>query len=181
MPLDASKSEAASATGVFLVPGKQRASVTRLSSVPTDGDPVPDVGGAPVLHGEAVLVALLGHLGALLSRHSFCHLQGNPKTSGTDDTQVSGSVSGKCPWPEGSITKSPLVFPCRKPRPQTLQFALFSQCSTSGFYSGCELPCWKLPVELPPSDPCLVRAGGGQAGPRDAAGHLAVSPSAFLA
>ncbi|XP_030122867.4 E3 ubiquitin ligase RNF121 isoform X6 [Taeniopygia guttata] len=52
------------------------------------GDPLPDVGSASVFHYQAELVAVPGDLGAVLSSHSFCHLQGNSKTSGTDNTQV---------------------------------------------------------------------------------------------
>ncbi|XP_059729881.1 E3 ubiquitin ligase RNF121 isoform X6 [Haemorhous mexicanus] len=52
------------------------------------GDPLPDVGGTSVFHYQAELVAVPGDLGALLSSHSFCHLPGNPKASGTDNTQV---------------------------------------------------------------------------------------------
>nr|XP_054507764.1 E3 ubiquitin ligase RNF121 isoform X2 [Agelaius phoeniceus]XP_054507773.1 E3 ubiquitin ligase RNF121 isoform X2 [Agelaius phoeniceus] len=52
------------------------------------GDPLPDVGSTSVFHYQAELVAVPGDLGALLSSHSFCHLPGNSKASGTDNTQV---------------------------------------------------------------------------------------------
>lgn len=90
-------------------------------SVPADGDPLPDVGSASVFHDQAVLVAVPGNLGALLSSHSFCHLQGNSKTSGTDNAQVSTRVSGKTPQPQGNRDRE--LFPVSLTQIIALNFA----------------------------------------------------------
>lgn len=113
-PFDAGRRTAARTGRVLLMSDEQRASSKCLSSVPADGDPLPDVGSASVFHDQAVLVAVPGNLGALLSSHSFCHLQGNSKTSGTDNAQVSTRVPGKTPQPRVTITSSSFQFCCHR-------------------------------------------------------------------
>jgi len=80
-------------------PQVPRANITRLSSVLADGHPLPDVGSASVFHNQTLLVAVPGHLGALLSSHSFCHLQGHSETPGADNAQVSAHSSGESSAP----------------------------------------------------------------------------------
>lgn len=53
-----------------------------------DGDPLPDVGRPPLLHSEAALVEVPGHLGLLLCCHSLCHLPSYKEASSTDNPKV---------------------------------------------------------------------------------------------
>lgn len=52
------------------------------------GDPVPDVGGASLLHYEAALVAVPGDVGRLLRRHRFHHVPGHSQTPGMHHAEV---------------------------------------------------------------------------------------------
>lgn len=135
---------------------EQRTSSKCLSSVPADGDPLPDVGSASVFHNQAVLVAVPGNLGALLSGHSFRHLQGNSKTSGTDNAQVSTRVPGKTPQPWGNRYKE--LFPVSLPQIIVLNSAPWGRATSARAASvhWCEaLPsCWQ------PARCTWYRAGG---------------------
>lgn len=54
----------------------------------TVSDPVPDVGGAPLLHHEASLVEVLGHMVRVLHRYCFHHVPCHSQTPGMHHTQV---------------------------------------------------------------------------------------------
>lgn len=69
------------------------------SPVPADGDPLPDVGSATLLHHQAQLVAVPGHLAAVLSCHSLCHLPSHQEASGADHTQVGTELLQPLPSP----------------------------------------------------------------------------------
>ena len=114
---------------------EQRTSSKCLSSVLPDGDPLPDVGSASVFHNQAVLVAVPGNLGALLSGHSFCHLQGNSKTSGTDNAQVSTCVPERTPQPWGNHCEK--LFPVSMPQLIVLNFAPRG-CAVAARLGRCE-------------------------------------------
>lgn len=125
---------------VFLMSEEQRTSSKCLSSVPADGDPLPDVGSASVFHYQAELVAVPGDLGALLSSHSFCHLPGNSKASGTDNTQVCLLFLGTLLSPRVTIRRSSFQFPCHR---CVLSFAPW-ECENLAHVKGCEALNWLL-------------------------------------
>lgn len=140
---------AATADRLFLLSEEQRTSSKCLSSFPADGDPLPDVGCASVFHYQAELVEVPGDLGALLSSHSFCHLPGNSKASGTDNTQVCLLFLGKLLSPRITIKRISFQFPCYR---CVLSFAPW-ECESPAHVKGCEALNWLLaasPIYLVP-------------------------------
>lgn len=140
---------AVTADTVFLMSEEQRTSSKCLSSISADGDPLPDVGSASVFHYQAELVEVPGDLGALLSSHSFCHLPGNSKASGTDNTQVCLLFLGNLLSPRVTIKRISFQFPCYR---CVLSFAPW-KCESPAHVKVCEAHNWLLaacPVYLVP-------------------------------